>query len=95
MILLAALCALAAFAALGMAVDAHHRRWAGRRLTAAAKGLLRGAAWLALAVSFIAVIAARGWVFGPVIWTGLVMFGAGMVFLVLNLAPAPFRDKAG
>ncbi len=83
--------AIAGFAAFGLSTDAHHRRWFGGGITSAGKGMFRGAAWLALAISLAASLAARGWVFGPVLWFGSIMFGSGVVFLFLNLAPARFE----
>lgn len=35
-----------------------------------------------------------GGVFGPILWAGMVMLGAGIVFLLLNLAPAGRIDKS-
>ena len=43
--------------------------------------------WLALAAAFVPAIAARGWVFGPILWVGAMMAGAAIVFLALNLLP--------
>lgn len=93
MIALAMLLAVAGFAGFGLSTDAHHRRWFGGKPTSAGKGVLRGAAWLALAAAFVAAIAAQGWVFGPMLWFGCIMFGAGAVFLFLNLAPARYEGS--
>ncbi|TVV72926.1 DUF3325 domain-containing protein [Sphingomonas solaris] len=49
---------------------------------------LRGAAWVAIAASFVTAIFAGGRVFGPVLWFGALMLGAAAVFLALNLLPA-------
>lgn len=88
---LALLLALITFAAFGLSSHAHHRRWFNGRITSAGKGVLRGAAWLTLALSFVAAVAASGWIFGPILWTGVIMLAAGVVFLFLNLAPARFE----
>lgn len=87
MSLLSLLCAMAAFAVLGLATDEHHLRQFGTRASPLRKRRLRVIAWVALALSFPPAIFARGWVFGPVLWSGLVMLAAGAVFLFLNLAP--------
>lgn len=88
MTILSLLLALASFALLGIATDGHYQRRFGHRLPATRRQRLRMAAWLALAASTAPAIAAAGWIFGPVIWSGLVMLAAGAVFLVLNLMPA-------
>ena len=84
--------ALIAFALFGLASDAH-RAWYGAR-AGAARQRMRVAAWAALAISFAAVVAGRGWTMGPVVWLGLIMLAAGMVFLFLNFAPRPDRRAA-
>lgn len=88
---LAFLLSVAAFALFGLSSHAHHRRWFGGTITSAGKGVLRGGAWLALAFGFVAAVAASGWIFGPVLWFGMIMLGAAVVFLFLNLAPARFE----
>ncbi|WP_426256031.1 DUF3325 domain-containing protein [Sphingomonas sp. DC2300-3] len=87
MIVLATLLALAAFLAFGLATDRHHEPRFGRRLLAPDARRWRLAGWTLLAVAFVLAIMARGWVFGPVLWTGLVMAGAASSFLWLNLQP--------
>lgn len=89
---LALLLACASIAAFGLATDAHHQRVTGRRLTPPVRRSGRAAAWLMLALSAVAAIAARGWAFGLVWWCGVVMLAAGAVFLLLNLTrPASTR----
>ena len=41
--------------------------------------MLRGAAWLALALALATCVAARGWVMGPVLWTGMMMLAEAAV----------------
>ena len=90
MTLFALFCALAAFALLGLATDAHHLCWFGRRPARGLAQRMRTAAWTALAIGAAASIADRGWAMGPVVALGLVMLAAGVVFLFLNFAsPAP------
>jgi len=78
---------VAAFACFGFATDEHHHRLTGRRPGAGVRRRWRGAAWCALALALAAAVAARGWAFGPVLWSGAAMFGAGLVFLALNFGP--------
>ena len=80
--------ATAAFALFGLATDQHHRARLGRFLNGRVKRQLRLCAWGALALAFPASVAARGWIMGPILWSGYVMLGAGLVFLVLNFWPA-------
>jgi hypothetical protein len=91
MTLLTLILCITAFALFGLSTHAHHRRWFGGTITSAGKGVLRGPAWLALALGFVCAVVASGWVFGPILWMGMVMLGAGCVFLFLNLAPARFE----
>ncbi|MDP1028153.1 DUF3325 domain-containing protein [Sphingomonas sp. KR1UV-12] len=95
MTLLALLLAVAALALLALATDEHHRHRFGHRPAPRTVRRLRGIAWVLLAASFPAAIAARGWVFGPVVWTGLVMLAAGLVFLALHLIPARHASGKG
>lgn len=78
---------LFAFALLGLATDAHHRRRLGVPPSRARQAALRRTAWPLLALAFAAAIATEGWIFGPVLWCGTVMAAAAATFLWLNLAP--------
>lgn len=88
MILIALLCSVAAFALFAASTDEHHQKRLGGRPTAARKARLRIGAWIAIVACFVSAVAARGWIYGPVTWFGLLMLGAGAVFLSLNLIPA-------
>jgi len=55
--------------------------------------MLRTGGWLALAASIAPAMLARGWIFGPILWAGVIMAGAGIAFLALNFLPA--RDAVG
>ncbi|RDE05629.1 DUF3325 domain-containing protein [Sphingomonas aracearum] len=88
MIVLAFLPALLAFALLGLASHDHYLRWFGHRPTRRTQRPLRIAASVALALSLVLAVASRGWGFGPVLWSGLVMLAAGCVFLFLNVTEA-------
>ncbi len=78
---------LAAFALFGLSVADHQRRRLRRLLPEPTVRRMRIAAWIALLVAFPPAIAAQGWVFGPILWVALLMLGAGLVFLALNLLP--------
>lgn len=94
MILIALLLAVAAFVLFaGSSEDQHHKRF-GRRPTLAEKRRLRAGAWIAIAGCFAGAVAARGWVYGPVTWFGLVMAGAAAVFLAANFIPVAQRQPA-
>jgi hypothetical protein len=88
MSILSLLLAIAAFVLLGIATDAHHRRCFRHGLRARERRMLRTGGWLAMVVSFVAAIVSRGWTFGPILWTGAIMAGAGIAFLALNFLPA-------
>lgn len=85
MTLLCQLCAILAFALFGLADDAHHQRRFGHRASAVVKRRMRAAAGILVVAAFPAAILARGWVFGPILWSGALMLGAGIIFLSLNL----------
>ena len=93
MMALAFLFAMAAFAACGLSTDEHHGKRLHGRITPARKRALRGVAWAGLALCFACSVAARGWVVGPVLWFGVISFGAALVFLTLNLAPQRSRKS--
>lgn len=87
MIFLCLLCAALAFLLFALAMDDHHKKWLGGKASAETKRRLRTGAWAGLALAFPLGIAARGWIFGPVLWFAAIMAGAGIVFLTLNLLP--------
>lgn len=87
--------AVLAFAMFGLSMSDHHRRWLGRTPAATTVGRMRIGAWAALALSVPPAILAQGWVFGPILWAGSVMLGAGLVFLALNLLPDGERNRKG
>ncbi|MCA1200196.1 DUF3325 domain-containing protein [Sphingomonas sp. R647] len=84
-----------AFALFGLSTPEHHRRRLGRAPAVATVSLMRLGAWAALALSFPPAILAQGWVFGPILWVGSVMLGAGLLFLALNLLPAGEPHRKG
>ena len=84
---LALVAALVAFTAFALSTDAHHRRRLGGVPTKTGRRLFRRTAWATMVVCFLLSVAARGWIFGPITWFGLIMLAAGTVFLFLNLAP--------
>lgn len=90
---LAFILATLAFALFGLSTDEHHRKRLGSRPDAVTVLRMRGSAWAALAAAFPFAIGAQGWVFGPILWVALLMLGAGIVFLALNLIPAPAGRK--
>lgn len=87
----ALLLAAAAFLLLGLATDAHHRRRFGVVPPAARTRAFRRAALGLVAASAVAAVWSQGWIFGPVLWIGAAMGGAGIAFLLLNFAPTPSR----
>ena len=88
MSVLSLLLATAAFVLLGLATDAHHRRRFGACPQARRRRTLRTGGWLALIASVLPAMLARGWIFGPILWVGAIMAGAGIAFLALNFIPA-------
>ncbi len=93
MSILSLLLATAAFVLLGLATDAHHRRRFGQCPPPSRRRMLRTGGWLALVASVAPAMLARGWIFGPILWVGVIMAGAGIAFLALNFLPA--RGAAG
>ncbi|MDQ0837127.1 DUF3325 domain-containing protein [Sphingomonas faeni] len=87
MSVLSLLLATAAFVLLGLATDAHHRRRFGACPQAKRRRTLRTGGWLALIASVLPAMLARGWIFGPILWVGAIMAGAGIAFLALNFIP--------
>ncbi len=53
-----------------------------------AKRRRRYAGGAVLAAAFPPAIIASGWIFGPILWFGLIMLGAALVFVTLNLLAA-------
>jgi hypothetical protein len=88
MSILSVLLATAAFVLLGLATDAHHRRRFGACPQARRRRMLRTGGWFALVASVVPAMLARGWIFGPILWAGAIMVGAGIAFLALNFSPA-------
>ncbi len=88
MSILTLLLACVAFVLLGVATDVHHRRRFGCCPPKHRSRMLRTSGWLVLFASVISALLARGWVFGPILWTGAIMAGAGIAFLILNFIPA-------
>lgn len=87
-------CAILAFSLFGLSTDAHHLARLGGRPRPERRRMLRTAAWTAVALAFPFAILARGWIYGPIAWFGALMFGAGAVFLYLNLVPAKAAANA-
>ena len=94
MTVVAFIAAIAAFALFALSTDPHAAAWLHARPSPLARRRRRAGAWALLAIAFALSVAARGWVFGPVIWSGIVMAGAGVVFLVLNLSPIKPEKKS-
>ncbi|KQN05219.1 MULTISPECIES: DUF3325 domain-containing protein [Sphingomonas] len=88
MSILTLLLATAAFALLGLTTDAHYRRRFGKSPQARGRRILRTGGWLTLIASVVPAMLARGWIFGPILWAGAIMAGAGIAFLALNFIPA-------
>ncbi|WP_294319519.1 DUF3325 family protein [uncultured Sphingomonas sp.] len=80
MIVLALPTALGAFALLALASDRHRHRWS--RIDIAWR---RRGGWMLVALTFPAAFAAWGPVYGAIGGFGLLMLGAGVSFLALNL----------
>lgn len=87
MSLLSLLFAVAAFLMFGLATDEHHQRSFGRRPDPAVRRRMRIAGWLSVGAAFPPALLGNGAVFGPILWVGVLMFAAGIVFLALNLSP--------
>lgn len=86
------LLALIAFGLFGLVNDDHYRDLFGKRPDKLMKKRLKQGASVVLILSFFATCLGRGWVMGPVIWTGEIMLAAGVVFLSFNFMP---KDKKG
>lgn len=83
------------FALFAVASDRHARRFAFVPVGNALRRRWRRAGWIALIAALAPSVAASGWVIGPILWSGLVMLGAGLVFATLNLIvpPVPVRKR--
>lgn len=84
-----------AFTLFGLSTAEHYRRRLGRAPAVVMVRCMRLGAWAALLLSFPPAILAQGWVFGPILWTGSVMLGAGLLFLALNLLPSGEPHRKG
>lgn len=80
MIVLALLSALGAFALLALASDRHRHRWTGGAIAWRRRG-----GWALVALTFAAAFAAWGPIYGAIGGFGLLMLGAGVSVLALNL----------
>lgn len=85
----------AAFLLLGLATDAHHRRRFDATVGPALRRMLRINGWAILVISAAPAILIRGWIFGPILWTGALMTGAGLAFMVLNFVPVRLNTPKG
>lgn len=96
MTLLALILATFGFALFAVASEPHARRFAFVPVGNAPRRRWRRAGWIALIAALPPSVAASGWVFGPVLWSGLVMLGAGLVFVTLNLIfpPVALRKRS-
>lgn len=88
---LAFLLLIAAFLLMGLAHKKHAKNRLARQPSAGEARRMRLAGWVFMSTSFPFAIAAKGWIFGPVLWSGLVMASAGAAFLTLNLLPEQVR----
>ncbi|RKF18934.1 DUF3325 domain-containing protein [Altericroceibacterium spongiae] len=84
--LLFILCVIA-FGFFGLADKKHHQTRFEQRPSPERSHRMRRIGWILLAFSFPVSIAAEGWIYGPVLWSGMVMCSAGVVFLMLNFLP--------
>jgi len=82
---------LAGFVLFGLSMTAHHQQRLGAKPTPRRQKRMRAGAWACLALAFPPAIAAQGWTFGPILWCGLLMLGAALVFLGLNFLPSRIR----
>lgn len=80
MIALALLAALGAFALLALASERHRNRWDGVDIAWRRRG-----GWALVALTFATAFVAWGPVYGAIGALGLLMLGAGVSFLGLNL----------
>lgn len=95
MTLIALILATIGFVLLAVASEPHARRFAFIPVGNALRRQWRRVGWLLLVAALPPSVASNGWVFGPILWSGVVMLGAGLVFVALNLIfpPAPVRRR--
>lgn len=93
MTLLALAIAMLAMALFGLSTPDHHARRIGGHLLPIQRQRYRLAAWSAVVAAAVPAITQRGWIFGPLLWAGSMMLGAGVVFLALNLLPSSPRQR--
>lgn len=77
------LSALAGFAALALAMERHQEDLWGKALSAQQTRGLRAAGWLLLGLCLALAIAAKGWSFGLVAYSGHTSAAAALVFIAL------------
>jgi hypothetical protein len=82
-----ALIGFAGFVALCLAMDKHFSELLGRKPRPGQLRLLRCAGWLLLALSLALVVHLRGWAYGLVEWTAVLM--AGVTLWVFGLPYQP------
>ena len=87
MSIVALILAIAGFALFASGSEPHARRFPVAQ-DKPAKRRRRYAGGVVLAAAFPPAIIASGWIFGPILWSGMVMLGAGLVFVTLNLLTA-------
>ena len=88
MILTAAvLLAFAGFAALYVSMTKHQVETVGRRLAPREQTLAKASGGVALASALACAVAAEGWRFGPVLWSGIIMLAALSLTLLLAYQP--------
>ena len=77
--ILAALAALAGFAALALSMKRHQRDIIGRKLTDRERTLTRTAGWLAIAASLALDVSGFGPAYGAIAWFGHMSIAAWIV----------------
>lgn len=74
----------AGFLAFGMATRRHYEAWYHVPLPAGLARKLRVFAWALLILAAVCAFLDQGPIFGPVLWSGTVMIGAALAFLMHN-----------
>ncbi|WP_148715472.1 DUF3325 domain-containing protein [Chitinolyticbacter meiyuanensis] len=87
MMVAALFCSMAAFGALSLAMDGHHRDVFGRTPSPRRAKVLRLTGWLLLALTLLLSASALGWPKGAVLWVGLLTVGACAQLLWLAYRP--------